>query len=165
MEQKAYCVHCRTDVAVPSSYADGDHIKCGACSTQHRVVRANDILRLVISDVTPLREALHANQRRLGVLEQDFSRARASFGLGVNGFLIGILYVVAQVGLEDKVIDRGMITTAVLISIGVGIALEAANFLFLQKRKLMAQLAEEMDQVRTDSRDLQRKIRESTVRR
>jgi hypothetical protein len=107
---------------------------------------------------------VRANEQRLRILEADYARARASFGLGINGLLIGVLYVVAQVALEDQVIDKGMVITALLISIGVGVALEAANFLFLQKRKAMEQLSTEMDEIRKDNRELQRKIRESTVR-
>ena len=35
--QKARCVHCREDVTVPDHYAHGDHVKCGACGTKHKV--------------------------------------------------------------------------------------------------------------------------------
>ena len=62
--ERARCVHCRSDITVPPSYAHGDHIKCGTCATKHKVVRG-DVLRLVIADVAPLREALFDNRRQI----------------------------------------------------------------------------------------------------
>jgi hypothetical protein len=165
MERKAHCVHCRTSVAVPDSYADGDHIRCGACDTAHRVYRTNEILRLVIADVAPLRDALHANEAHIRNLEIELAAAQASWGIGVNGILMGLLYVVVQIVHEQRALDRGLIVNAVLISLGVGILLEVANFLFLQKRKAIVRLTEDITQLRAEGKEILRKIRESTVRR
>jgi uncharacterized membrane protein (DUF106 family) len=54
---------------------------------------------------------------------------------------------------------------AVVISVVCGLALELANFLFLSKRKLMNQLAEEIEQMSAETKELQRKIREASLRR
>ena len=136
MEQKGRCVHCRTDVSVPDSYADGDHIKCGACGTQHRVLRTGPQVRLVISDVGPLREELRAHQQRIARLENELGAARGSFGIGVNGFGLGIIYLLVQVAWEQQDLTQPLVINAVLIGLGTGILLELANFLFLSKRKL-----------------------------
>jgi hypothetical protein len=162
-EQKGRCVHCRTDVLVPASYADGDHIKCGACDTGHRVVRTNNALRLVIADVAPLRETLRQNDQRLRVLEAELSDARASMGLGVNGLLIGLLYLVVKIAWDEEPLTKGLIATAVVIAALVGVALETANFFFLQKRTKMTRLTEEIEQINQDSRELRRQIRESSA--
>ena len=162
-EQKGRCVHCRTDILVPASYADGDHIKCGACDTGHRVVRTNNGMRLVIADVAPLRETLRQNDQRLRVLEAEFSDARASLGLGVNGLLIGLLYIIVKIAWDAEPLTKGLIVTAVVIAVLVGVALELANFFFLQKRTKMMRLGEEIEQLNQDSRELRRQIRESSA--
>jgi hypothetical protein len=162
-DQKSRCVHCRTDVLVPASYADGDHIKCGACGTGHRVVRSNNIVRLVVADVAPLRETLRQNDQRLRILEADLRDARASLGIGINGLLIGLLYVVVKVAWDEEQITRGLIITAVVIASIVGILLELANFFLLAKRTKMTRLGEEIAQLNQDSRELRRQIREASM--
>jgi hypothetical protein len=162
-EQKGRCVHCRTDVLVPATYADGDHIKCGACDTGHRVVRTNNGLRLVIADVAPLRETLRQNDQRLSILETELRDARASLGLGVNGLLIGLLYIVVKIALDEEPLTKALIVTAAVIAVLVGTALELANFFFLQKRAKMTRLTAEIEQLNQDSRELRRQIREASA--
>jgi len=164
MEQKARCVHCRTDVRIPASYADGDHIKCGACGTGHRVLRSENGVRLVLADVGPLRDELKMNEQRLRNLEQDLREARASFGIGVNGLGIGVIYLLVKVAYEDKPLTRDLIVTACVIAFVVGVMLEVANMLFLQKRRAIIQISSEMERLEAESRELRRRIRESTVR-
>src|SRR6185295_10455862 len=87
--QKARCVHCRALISVPDTYHHGDHIKCGACGTQHKVARG-DVLRLVLADTAPLRDAYTVNQALVDRLEAEMRDSRASLGIGVNGFAIGV---------------------------------------------------------------------------
>ena len=164
MEQKGRCVHCHSDVSVPGSYADGDHIKCGACGTQHRVLRTPAV-RLVIADVAPLREELRVLQQRIVKLENELRTARGSLGIGVNGLGVGLIYVLWQVGLQEALLGQDLILTAVFIGVAAGIALELANFLFLSKRKLINQLSGELQVMRDETKELQRKIREGSLRR
>lgn len=164
MDQKTRCVHCRTDVAVPLSYADGDHIKCGTCGTGHRVLRASAGMRLVLADIGPLRDALRTNEQRLRNLGADLRDARASFGIGVNGLGVGVIYLLVKVAWEDQALTRDLVIIAAAIAVGVGILLEAANALFLQKRKAIVQISEEIERLDTETRELRRRIRESTVR-
>jgi hypothetical protein len=165
MEPKARCVNCRTDIDVPASYTDGDHIKCGACGMQHRVLRTNGMLRLVVADVAPLREALRTNEQRIERLENELHAARGSFGIGANAFGLGVIYLLIKVAWDDLLLSRALIVNAVVISVVCGLALELANFLFLSKRKLMNQLAEEIEQMSAETKELQRKIREASLRR
>ena len=165
MEQKGRCVHCRTDITVPDSYADGDHIKCGACGTQHRLVRTGTNMRLVIADVAPLREELHSNQQRILRLENELAAARGSLGIGANGLGIGVIYILARVAWEDQDLTRELLINAAGIAAATGIALELANFLFLAKRKLLNQISTELRLIRDETKELQRKIREAGLRR
>ena len=165
MERKVHCVHCRTDVSVPDSYADGDHIKCGACGMQHRVLRTNGSLRLVLADVGPLREALHSNQQRIERLQNELHAARGSFGIGVNGLGAGVIYIVSKVALDDELWSRALAINAIVISLVCGAVFELANFLFLSKGKLIAQLGEEIELMTAETRELERKIREASLRR
>src|SRR5258708_32127072 len=98
---KAKCVHCRSDILVPDSYAHGDHLKCGACGTQHKVSRG-EVLRLVIADVTPLQNALRANEQMVERLEADLRVARGSFGAGGNGLGLGVVYALRQAAGNDQ---------------------------------------------------------------
>lgn len=165
MEQKGRCVHCRTDITVPDSYADGDHIKCGACGTLHRVIRGQTQLRLVVSDVAPLREELRAQQQRIARVENELQAARGSLGIGVNGLGLGLIYVLVQVAWEEQDLTQGLLITAAAIGVGSGLLLELANFLFLSKRKLINQLSDELTLMRGETKELQRKIREGSLRR
>ena len=100
MVLNARCVHCRADVSIPDTYAHGDHIKCGKCNTQHKVVRG-DVVRLVLADVGPLLEAHIANETLVERLQDELKAARGSFGVGANGFGIGVAYLLWQIALRD----------------------------------------------------------------
>ena len=165
MEQKAPCVHCRTDVIVPTSYADGDHIKCGACGTQHRIVRGNGILRLVIADPAPLRDALRNHEHRIESLENQLHAARGSFGIGANGIGLGVIYVLIKIAWEELPLSREIVVNGVVLALVSGFVLEFANFLFLSKRRLLNQLSEELETMEEEAKDLKRKIRDATIRR
>jgi hypothetical protein len=158
--QKARCVHCRTEIAIPDSYAHGDHIKCGTCGTKHKVSRG-EILRLVLADVTPLREALRENERMVERLEDEIRGARRSLGIGVNGLGIGVLYAIVQVGLNDAAITTRLAWESLGIALLVGIGLELANHLFLAKRQRIHRLTEELREAREAGRQLQKVIREA----
>jgi DNA-directed RNA polymerase subunit RPC12/RpoP len=158
--QRARCIHCRADVVVPDSYAQGDHIKCGSCGTKHKIVRG-EVLRIVIADVTPLRDALQANQQMVERLEADVRRARGSFGLGVNGLGLALIYVLWQVGQKDRLVSLDLGLEALGVAIASGVVLELANYLFLAKRQTLSRLAEEIADARKESRLLEQKIREA----
>jgi polyhydroxyalkanoate synthesis regulator phasin len=163
--QTARCLNCRGEVQVPNTFADGDTIECGTCGVSLKVQRAGGGLRLVIADVTPLRDEMRSTQQRIRALESDLSRARASFGIGANGLGLGLLYVIAQVGLEEKQISAELIRTAVAVAAASGIGLELANYLFLAKRREMSRLSGEIAQLQSEVNQIQSKIRESgTVR-
>jgi hypothetical protein len=154
-------VNCRADIVVPESYAHGDHIKCGGCSTQHKVMRG-DTLRLVLADVGPLKDALRTNRQLVERLEADLSAARGSFGMGVNGLGIGLIYVLWQVGQKDRLFEAALLWQAAGIALATGVLLELANYLFLAKRKAMSRLAEEIEEASAAARMLEQKIRESS---
>jgi hypothetical protein len=158
--QRARCVHCRTEVAVPDSYAHGDHIKCGTCGTKHKVSRG-EVLRLVLADVTPLRDALRENERMVERLEDEIRGARRSLGIGINGLGIGVLYAIVQVGVNDAIITTRLAWESLGIAALVGIGLELANHLFLAKRQRIHRLTEELREAREAGRQLQKVIREA----
>jgi len=159
------CLNCRSEVMVPNSFADGDTMQCGVCGMGLKVHRSGaGGLKLVISDVGPLRDEMKATQLRVVGLESDLQRARASFGIGVNGFGFGVLYVVAQVMLEDKNISRELLVNAGAIAIVSGIALELANFFFLAKRREMSRLSSEIAEAQKEINSIQQKIRDSLRR-
>ena len=159
--QKARCTHCREEVSVPDSYAHGDHIKCGTCGTKHKVVRG-DRLRLVISDVAPLRDALAHNQQLVGRLEADLADARASFGIGANGIGIGVIFVVYQVGMKGAPLSTNLLLNALGIAVVSGLVLEAANWSFLAKRNAMTRLSKELEEARGEGARLRQQIRDAT---
>src|SRR5512138_2708877 len=72
---KAPCVNCREAIEVSARYAQGDHVRCGACGTDHKLLRG-DRIRLVLADVAPLREALAQNEQLVARLESELARAR-----------------------------------------------------------------------------------------
>jgi hypothetical protein len=158
--QRARCVHCRADVVVPDSYAQGDHIKCGSCGTKHKIVRG-EVLRIVIADATPLRDALAANRSLVERLEADMRKARGSFGLGVNGLGVALIYVLYQVGQKDRLVSSELALEALGVAIVSGVILELANYLFLAKRQKLSRLSEEIAEARKESRLLEQKIREA----
>jgi DNA-directed RNA polymerase subunit RPC12/RpoP len=157
---KVRCVNCRTEVNVPSDYAHGDHIKCGTCGTKHKVQRG-DVLRLVLADVTPLRDALRANQSAVERLEDELQGARRSFGIGANGLGIAVIYLLVQVALNNQEWSSGLLWEGVGVGIATGLGLELANYLFLAKRQKLTRLSEEIQSARAEGREIQRKIREA----
>lgn len=158
--QHARCLHCREDIAVPDRYAHGDHVVCGSCRTKHKVVRG-DRLRLVIADAGPLRDALAQNEKLVERLEAELAHARASLGIGANGFGIGLIYALYQVGFKGAHIGAGLLWTSVAIALLSGIALEAANWSFLAKRSAMTRLGAELDEARAEGQKLRQLIREA----
>jgi hypothetical protein len=157
------CISCRSEVSVPDSYADGAQIGCGSCATQLRIVR-NGGLRLVIADPLALVETLRQVKSDISRANRELQTARASWGIGVNGFGLGVLYIVAKVALEERDLNRGLILEAVALSVLVGVLLELANYLFLAKRQTISRLTEQLRQAAAEQRELQRKIRESSRR-
>jgi len=160
--QKARCTECRTEITVPSSYAHGDHVKCVTCGTRHKVVRSGEAVRLVLADITPLKDALRANEVQQTRLEAELRHARASFGVGVNGVGIGVAYAIWQVGFKDRQIGTDLLWEVIVVAVVSGVLLELANYFFLAKRKAMSRLAEEIDAVEAEARTLEQKIREAS---
>ncbi len=158
--QRVRCVNCRTEISVPDSYAHGDHIKCGSCGTKHKVSRG-DLLRLVLADVAPLKEALANNRAMLERLDAELSAARASLGIGVNGVGLGLAYLLWQVGFLDRLLAREVFVETLGVAVGTGVTLELANYLFLAKRQKMSRLSAEIAETRQDGRQLEHKIREA----
>jgi hypothetical protein len=157
----ARCVNCRSEVTVPERYAHGDHIKCGTCGTQHKVLRG-DVLRLVIADAAPLKDALRENERLIERLEDELRGARRSVGIGSNGLGIGVAYAVWQVALQEQALDQGLLIRTLIVAVLSGVGLEAANLLFFAKRQRIRRLSAEIEEARGDSRAIQQKIREAT---
>lgn len=162
--QHGRCLNCRSDISVPASYAHGDQVRCGTCDTPHKVQRDEhgNLQKLVIADVAPLKEALRVNRDLVKRLEADLAAARHSFGIGVNGLGLGVLYLLAQIALEDKPLSQELALQAVGVALAAGIFLELANFFFLAKRHKISRLSTELDEARTEGRQLQQKIREAS---
>jgi hypothetical protein len=158
---KTRCVNCRSDILVPDTYASGDHIKCGVCGTQHKVQRG-DVLRLILADIEPTRQALRENEKRISDLEGALSRARGSLGLGVNGFGVGLIYLLWQIGFKERALDAHLGREAILIAVLSAIFLEIANFLFLAKRATITRLTGEMKVLEGEGRVLQQRIRDAS---
>ena len=159
----ARCVSCRSEVSVPDSYAEGAKIGCGSCATQLRIVRAGG-LRLVIADLQALQDSLRQIRLDISTTSRELQNARASWGIGVNGFGIGVLYVVARVALEERPLNRGLFFEAAGIALVVGVLLELANYLFLAKRQAMSRLTEQLKRDEGEQREIQRKIRGASSR-
>ena len=159
--QKGRCVHCRSDIAVPATYAHGDFIKCGTCGMQHKVVRGEG-MRLVIADVTPLKEALRANDALVDRLQDELKGARRSFGIGANGVGIGVAYAIYLVAFKEHALDTELATRAILAMVGSGVLLELLNYFFLAKRQRVKRLQAEIEEAQGNSDELQQKIRESS---
>ncbi len=159
--QRARCVNCRTDIVVPDTYAHGDHIKCGSCGTKHKVARG-EVLRLVMADAAPLKEALASNRAMIERLEAELAAARASLGIGLpNGVGLGVAYLLWQVGFQDRLLAADVFIEAIGVALATGVALELANYLFLAKRQKMSRLSAEIAAARLDGRQLEQKIREA----
>lgn len=159
--ERARCVHCRSDITVPASYAHGDHIKCGTCGTKHKVVRG-DVLRLVISDVAPLREALFDNRRLIERLEDEVRGARRSFGIGANGLGIGVAYAVYQIAFKEQPISQQLALAALGVALMSGLVLELMNHFLLAKRQRIRRLTAEIDEAKTQGRLIEKQIREAS---
>jgi hypothetical protein len=154
------CLNCRSEIAVPDTYAHGDHVKCGSCGTRHKVQRG-EALRLVLADVGPLKEAVLANEQLIARLEEDLREARSTFGIGANGIIVGVLYAGWLVAFKQQMLGVDLLQSALLVAAGTAVALEAANFLFLSKRRRMSRLANEIEEAQEEGRRLQQKIREA----
>jgi len=159
--QKLRCAHCRSEIVVPSSYQHGDHIKCGSCGMRHKVSRG-DVLRLVIADVAPLKEALEANESLVDRLEAELRHARGSFGVGVKGLGLALIYALWQIMRNDHPIDTALAWQAAMVAIFSGLTLEALNYFFLAKRQRLRRLGAEIDEAREEGLALQQKIREAS---
>jgi hypothetical protein len=160
----ARCISCRSEVSIPDSYADGAQISCGSCAVQLRIVRTGAGVSLVIADPLALRETLRQVKLDIAQANRELQTARASWGIGVNGLGIGILYVVAKMALEQRHLGRGLIVEAVVLSVIVGILLELVNTLFLAKRQTISRLTEQIRLAVAEQKELERKIRESSRR-
>lgn len=158
---KGRCVHCRSDMAVPATYAHGDFIKCGTCGTQHKVVRGEGV-RLVIADVTPLKESLRSNDAMVERLRDELKGARRSFGIGANGVGIGVAYAIYLVAMREHALDMQLATKAVTAMVGSGILLELLNYFFLAKRQQVKRLQAEIEDAQAQSDELEQRIRESS---
>jgi len=160
----ARCMSCRSEVSVPNSYADGAQIGCGSCTVQLRIVRTGGGLSLVIADPLALRETLRQVKQDIAQANRELQEARASWGIGVNGLGIGVLYVVAKVALEHRLLSRGLIIEALVLSVIVGIGLELVNTLFLAKRQVISRLTQQLRLATAEQKELERKIRDSSRR-
>jgi len=156
----ARCVYCRVDIQVPGTYAHGDHIKCGSCGTKHKVVRG-DRLRLVLADTAPLKDSLVQNEQLVHRLESELAHARASYGIGANGFGIGVVYILYQLGFKGAPFDGALIANAVGIAIVAAVLFELANFLFLAKRHHMTRISAELEEAEEEGARLRQLIREA----
>jgi hypothetical protein len=155
------CVHCKVPISVPAHYAHGDHIKCGACGTKHKVARG-DPVRLVLADPGPVRDALSQNEHLAARLEQDLRRARRSLGIGANGVALALAYAVYEVGLRHEPIGRGLLGEVVGIALVTAVLLELANWAFLGKRRRMMILSRELDEARVEGARLRTILRDAT---
>jgi hypothetical protein len=158
---KARCAYCRSEIFVPATYAQGDHIKCGSCGTKHKVVRG-EVLRLVLADVSPLQEALRANELHLDRLEAELSHARGSFGIGANGFGIAVIFLLWNVTYGGEAWSKDLLWSAVGVAIGSGLLLELANYAFLAKRRAMSRVSLEIETAQAESTRLKQRIREAS---
>jgi hypothetical protein len=158
--QNGRCVNCRTDISVPDTYAHGDHIKCAACGTRHKVQRG-EALRLVLADVAPIKDALRANEQLIARLEDDLRAARMSFGVGFNGIFVGLALLGWRILFEGHLWNVDLVLEALGIAVAVGIVLEVANYLFLKKRMRLSRIAAEIREAEEESRRLQQRIREA----
>jgi hypothetical protein len=159
--QNARCIHCRSEVAVPDTYAHGDHIKCGSCGTKHKVSRG-EVLRLVLADTGPVREALQANEQLVERIEDELQGARRSFGIGVpNGLGVGVIYFLYQVAFNERQIGSDLAWQAAGVGLFAGVVLELVNFLFLAKRQRIRRLSSDLDEAHEEGRRLQKLLRDS----
>lgn len=155
------CVYCRVDIQVPGTYAHGDHIKCGACGTKHKVVRG-DRLRLVLADVAPVKDSLAQNEQLVNRLEAELHHARASYGIGANGIGLGVVYMLYQLGFKGAALNGELIGNAAGIALVTGLLLEVANYLFLAKRQHMTRISAELEEAEEEGARLRQLIRDAS---
>ena len=158
--QTARCIHCRSEVDVPDAYAHGDHIKCGSCGEKHKVSRG-EVLRLVLADTAPVREALQANEALQERILDELHGAQRSFGIGANGIGVGVAYAIYQIAVNEATIGSNLLWSAVGVGLFAGIVLELVNFLFLAKRQRIRRLSSDLDEAREEGRRLQKLLREA----
>jgi hypothetical protein len=157
---KPRCVHCRSEVTVPPGYAHGDHVKCPQCGTRHRISRGDGV-RLVLADVTPLREALESNRQLVARLQNDLQRTIMTFGLAANGLVVGIFYVFFRAFLQGAPVDMRVIAQALGLSLAAAVVIEIVNYLYLGKRRRIDQIKADIEEARAEAGQLQQKIREA----
>jgi hypothetical protein len=158
---KARCTNCRSEVDVPASYADGDHIKCAVCGIQHKVQRGEGI-RLILADVEPVRQALRDNDLRISSLKSELQRARGSVGVGIETWAgIAVIYFVWRF-INEHPINTRLVMESLVIGLVAGALVETANFLFLAKRNVITRLSAEIMQLQAEGRTLQQRIREAS---
>jgi len=155
-----HCANCPAEVGVPDNYAHGDVIRCGICGATNRIVRG-DVLRLVLSDVAPLKAALSDLQQRRGRLEDELVGARGRLGIGVQGLWVGFFYVFYQVALGAQTWSGGLLVWGLAISLAVAVFLEVLNYLFFSKHQRMQRLSGEIDALRIEESDMRRRLREA----
>jgi hypothetical protein len=158
---KAPCVNCREAVEISARYAQGDHIRCGSCGTDHKILRG-DRIRLVLADVTPLRDALAQNEQLVRRLESELAQARGSFRIGGNGFGIGVIFALYRIAIDGAPISKSLIAGSILIALVSGALLEGANWLFLAKRHQIDTLTREIAEAQADASRLRAQIRDAT---
>jgi hypothetical protein len=119
-------------------------------------------VRLVLADVSALREEVRAAEERAGQIEADLQRARGSIGIGVNGLAVGLAYLLWQIGLADQTWAPPLLWRAAGLSLVSGVLLELANYLFLAKRQAMIRLSEDLEQARADLRLARQRLRDAS---
>jgi hypothetical protein len=162
MKQTSRCPRCKSDLAVPDSFTSGDTLPCEICQSHLRVLRnEKGATRLVIADAGPVRDQLSFNKTHVERLQRELQEARHSIGIGANGLAISVLYLVSRLALEEREMETGLLVEAVLLGLAVGIGLEAANFLFLAKRKAITRITGEIEQMKEEQKLLQGLVREA----
>ena len=160
--ESARCPRCRTEVPVPATFAHGVMLGCKTCNSQLRLLRSDKgAIRLVVADAGPLRDQMAFNRSHVERLHADLKVARHSLGVGANGFGIGVAYVMAQIVLEERLLNQKLVLEAVVVAVVAGVLLELANYFFLAKRKTMTRLSHEIAQMREEEVLLQSLIREA----
>ena len=115
----------------------------------------------MIADLNSLKVTLRESRRQIAETNRQLQQAHASWGIGVNGLGLGVLYVVARVALEGRGLDQRLMLEAAAIAVVVGILLEFANYMFLAKRSTIARLSKQLKREVDEQRDVERKLKES----
>ena len=72
-----------------------------------------------------------------------------------------VAYVMAQIVLEERLLNQELMIEAVVVAVVAGVLLELANYFFLAKRKTMSRLSHEIAQMREEQVLLQSLIRDA----